>query len=261
MEGDDDGVRFSMTALQNKPRRLGNPAIAPPARALPRKVGVVGAGSIGPDIGYYLTSELPDCSLVLVDVDSRALAQARERLAKYAAKGVERGKLSADHAARVMAGLTVTAEYALLSDCDWVIEAASENLPLKQRIFAEIEAVVGTGALLTSNTSSLPAHRLFEHLQHPNRATVTHFFAPAFQNPVVEVVEWDGADVQSIDIFDGYSRAPARCRSSLPTTFASCSIGFSTTGATRAAICWRKRRRRRSTALPRNSRTPDPSLS
>jgi enoyl-CoA hydratase / 3-hydroxyacyl-CoA dehydrogenase len=188
-----------MTALQNKPRRLGNPAIAPPARALPRRVGVVGAGSIGPDIGYYLASELPDCSLVLVDVDSRALAQARERLAKYAAKGVERGKLSADHAARVMAGLTVTAEYALLGDCDWVIEAASENLPLKQRIFAQIEAVVGTGALLTSNTSSLPAHRLFEHLQHPSRATVTHFFAPAFQNPVVEVVEWDGADAQSIE--------------------------------------------------------------
>ena len=78
----------------------------------------------------------------------------------------------------------------MLQGSDWVIESATENLPLKRAIFTEVESRVAADALITSNTSSLPAARLFSHLRHPERATVTHFFAPAFLNPVVEVVDW-----------------------------------------------------------------------
>ena len=53
--------------------------------------------------------------------------------------------------------------------------------------------------LITSNTSSLPAVRIFGHLRQPQRATVTHFFAPAFRNPVVEVIGWEQADPDIID--------------------------------------------------------------
>jgi enoyl-CoA hydratase/3-hydroxyacyl-CoA dehydrogenase len=75
-----------------------------------------------------------------------------------------------------------------------VIEAATENLSLKRKIFAQIEAVVRPDALITSNTSSLPAAQIFSALKHPQRATVTHFFAPAWRNPAVEVIAWEKTD-------------------------------------------------------------------
>src|SRR6185369_4613848 len=85
-------------------------------------------------------------------------------------------------------------DYEVLRGCDWVIEAATEDMALKRRIFAEVEARVAATCAITSNTSSLPASRIFSEMEHPERATVTHFFAPAWRNPVVEVIDWPGAD-------------------------------------------------------------------
>ncbi|MFO1408922.1 MAG: 3-hydroxyacyl-CoA dehydrogenase NAD-binding domain-containing protein [Steroidobacteraceae bacterium] len=176
-----------------------NPALLQPARPLPRKLGIVGAGTIGPDIGYYLASEIPGLQLLLLDIAPAALERATERLHAYADKGVQRGKITAAQAAAVRAGLLTSSDYAALADCDWVIEAATEDLPLKRRIFAQIEAVVRPDAIITSNTSSLPAERLFAQLAHPGRATVTHFFAPAYQNPVVEVIDWPRTDREVLE--------------------------------------------------------------
>lgn len=178
-----------------------NPALIHTSRSFPRSVGVIGAGTIGPDIAYYLASEIPGLELVLVDIAPAALERARERMYGYADKGVQRKKISAECAASIRAGLSPTTDYAALAGCDWVIEAATEDLALKRRIFSQVEAVVGPEALISSNSSSLPASRLFGHLAHPERASVTHFFAPAFQNPIVEVIDWERADSRVIDWF------------------------------------------------------------
>ena len=55
-----------------------------------------------------------------------------------------------------------------MADCDWVIEAATEDLELKRRIFADVEARVAADAVITSNTSSLPAERIFAELATPS---------------------------------------------------------------------------------------------
>ncbi|MFM7274744.1 MAG: 3-hydroxyacyl-CoA dehydrogenase NAD-binding domain-containing protein, partial [Gammaproteobacteria bacterium] len=179
--------------------RFENPLLATPTRPLPRSVGVIGAGTIGPDIAYYFKSEIPGLKLVLIDIRQEALDAAVARLHAYAGKGLARGKLSAAQADSVRANIVATTDYAALADCDWVIEAATENLALKRRIFAEVEAVVRPDTLITSNTSAIPAGRLFAELAHPGRATVTHFFAPAFKNPAVEVIRWDGADPAAVE--------------------------------------------------------------
>jgi len=178
---------------------LQNPLLAAPERPLPRSVAIIGAGTIGPDIGYYLKSALPDLELFLVDVVPEALERAVARITANVEKGRAKGKLSEDRAARVLEKLTPTLDYAAIAGCDWVLEAATEEIDLKHRIFAEVEKVVRPDALITSNTSSLPAERLFSGLRHPERATVTHFFAPAFRNPVVEVIRWAGADPEVIE--------------------------------------------------------------
>ena len=171
-----------------------NPLLATPARALPRAVAVIGAGTIGPDIGYYLKSSLPGLKLYLVDVSQKAVDSALLRFQDYSRKAVAKGKMSEADAAAVTSNLVGTLNYADIAACDWVIEAATENLALKRKIFAQIEAVVRPDALITSNTSSLPAAQIFSELKHPERATVTHFFAPAWRNPAVEVIRWNKTD-------------------------------------------------------------------
>jgi enoyl-CoA hydratase/3-hydroxyacyl-CoA dehydrogenase len=175
-------------------RRCANPLLHAPERPLPRHVAIIGAGSIGPDIGYYLKSALPGLALTLVDIAQPALDSALARFGEYARKAVARGKMNAEEAAAITGNLRGSIDYAAIADCDWVIEAATENLAQKRRIFADVEARVAADAIITSNTSSLPAARIFAELQHKERATVTHFFAPAWRNPVVEVIEWPGVD-------------------------------------------------------------------
>jgi enoyl-CoA hydratase/3-hydroxyacyl-CoA dehydrogenase len=155
---------------------------------MPARVAVIGAGTIGPDIGYYLKSALPDLDLVLVDVAQTAVDRALARFGEYAAKARARGKMSEAEAAAVTRGVRGTTDYQAIRGADWVLEAATEDLALKQKIFARVEALVSADTLITSNTSSLPAARIFAGLKHKARATVTHFFAPAWRNPVVEVV-------------------------------------------------------------------------
>jgi len=179
--------------------RCANPLLHAPVRPLPRHVAIIGAGAIGPDIGYYLKSALPDLVLTLVDIAQPALDAAQARFGEYAQKAVARGKMSADEAAAVTRNLRSSTDYDAIADCDWVIEAATENLALKRRIFAAVEARVAAETLVTSNTSSLPAARIFAAMRHPQRATVTHFFAPAWRNPAVEVIDWPGAGPGLVD--------------------------------------------------------------
>ena len=178
---------------------LRNPLLQKPARPLPRRVAVIGAGTIGPDIGYYLKSALPELDLVLVDVEQAAVDRAVARFGEYAAKARARGKMSEAEAAAVTRGVRGTTDYEAIRGADWVLEAATEDLALKQKIFAQVEALVSADTLNTSNTSSLPAARIFSGLKHKARATVTHFFAPAWRNPVVEVVRAREADPEVVE--------------------------------------------------------------
>jgi len=176
-----------------------NPLLNKPSRELPRRVVVVGAGTIGPDIGYYLKTAIPDLTLHILDVAQAPLDRAVERFRSYARKGLERGKMNEAQAKKVTENLHTSLDYVVARDADWVLEAATEDIALKRRIFAQLEELVRPQIMITSNTSSLPAERLFSELRHKNRATVTHFFAPAWRNPIVEVIRWAGADPTLVD--------------------------------------------------------------
>jgi enoyl-CoA hydratase/3-hydroxyacyl-CoA dehydrogenase len=178
---------------------LRNPLLQAPARPLPSRVAIIGAGTIGPDIGYYLKSALPALELVLIDVAQAALDRALARFAEHAAKARARGKMTEAEAGAVTRSVRGTTDYDAIRGCNWVLEAATEDLALKQRIFAQVEERVATDTLITSNTSSLPAARIFSRLRHKGRATVTHFFAPAWRNPIVEVVRAKDADAATIE--------------------------------------------------------------
>jgi len=176
-----------------------NPLLITPTRPLPKEVAVIGAGTIGPDIAYYLKSALPGIKLHLVDVVEDALKNAEKRLSGYVKKAMDKRKMKTDKAAAVLENINYTMEYEQIENCDLVIEAATENIPLKQRIFSNVERIVRENTIITSNTSSIPADRIFSDMKIPERTTVTHFFAPAWRSLPVEVIQWDGAAQDTID--------------------------------------------------------------
>lgn len=176
-----------------------NPFLIKPSRTLPEEMAVIGAGTIGPDIAYYLKSGLPDKKLFLVDVAEEPLKNAEKRFQGYAQKAVARKKMKEEQAQAVLENITYTTNYEEISNCDLVIEAATENLDLKKKIFEMVEGIIREDTIITSNTSSIPADRIFSNMKHPGRTTVTHFFAPAWRSLAVEVIDWEGASQETID--------------------------------------------------------------
>jgi enoyl-CoA hydratase/3-hydroxyacyl-CoA dehydrogenase len=176
-----------------------NPFLISPGRALPEEMAVVGAGTIGPDIAYYMKSGLPNKKLILVDVAEEPLKNAEKRFHDYAGKAVARKKMKEDQAQAVLDNIIYSTNYEEIGNCDLVIEAATENLDLKKKIFEMVEGIVREDTIITSNTSSIPAEKIFSDMKRPERTTVTHFFAPAWRSPAVEVINWEGASQETID--------------------------------------------------------------
>ncbi len=176
-----------------------NPFLIKPNRALPGEMAVIGAGTIGPDIAYFLKSGLPQTRLYLVDIAEEPLRNAETRFKEYTQKSIARKKMKEEQAKALLENIVYTKEYEAIEKCDLVIEAATENLPLKEKIFERLESIVSESAIITSNTSSIPADRIFSKMKNPRRSTVTHFFAPAWRSLAVEVINWKGASRETVD--------------------------------------------------------------
>lgn len=176
-----------------------NPFLIKPDRPLPEEMAVIGAGTIGPDIGYYLKSALPDSKLYLVDIAEEPLKNAETRFVGYARKAVDRKKMEEEQAQAVLRNVVYTTDYEQIKNCDLVIETATEDLTLKQKIFDTLEGIVGEDAILTSNSSSIPADRIFSKMKKPERSTITHFFAPAWFSLGVEVINWERTSRNVLD--------------------------------------------------------------
>ena len=187
-----------------------NPLLIDPDRPMPEKIAVIGAGTIGPDIGYYLKSALPNITLYLVDVVEKPLAAAEKRLKGYIQKAIDKKKMKPEMAHAVARNIVCTTDYGKIKECQLIIEAATENIPLKKKIFAQVEELVDPDAIITSNTSSIPADRIFSEMRHPERTAVTHFFAPAWRSLPVEVVGWEKTDQAVVDYLYGFFGATGK---------------------------------------------------
>lgn len=176
-----------------------NPLFIKPPRPLPKEVAVIGAGTIGPDIAYYLKTALPNIKLYLVDVVEEPLRNAEKRLSGYVKKALDKKKMKEERAQAVLENIIYTQDYDQIKNCQLVIEAATERIPIKQKIFEMVEGVVSPETIITSNTSSIPADRIFNKMKRPGRASISHFFAPAQRSLPVEVINWQGADQETVD--------------------------------------------------------------
>lgn len=153
-------------------------------------VGVVGSGNIGPDIALHLAKALLpfDVRVVVIDVAQDALDRGKARLAQKVAKGRESGAFDETVAKALASNVCFTTDYAALRSAGLVVEAATENLDVKRRIFARLEALCAPRAVLASNSSHIEPEKIFGELSRRERTAVIHYFFPAERNPLVEIV-------------------------------------------------------------------------
>jgi enoyl-CoA hydratase/3-hydroxyacyl-CoA dehydrogenase len=154
-------------------------------------IGVIGSGSIGPDLAYGFLSSLSKGEggkVYLADIKQDALDAGMERIRGYMAKGLSRGKLSPKAAKAMEAALIPTLKLGDLADCDYVLEAATEDLKIKRAILTDLEAVVRANCLIGFATSGIPRAQIAAETKHPERCFVNHPFFPAWRSLPMEIV-------------------------------------------------------------------------
>src|SRR5688572_17972928 len=120
--------------------------------------GVIGAGQMGRGIAQVAAQQ--GFEVPLLDASAELAAKGQERIGKDLSRLVEKGKLSGEERDRIVARVKPIGEYAALAECDFVVEAATEDLRLKSKIFENADAAMRPGAILASNTSSISLTKL-----------------------------------------------------------------------------------------------------
>src|SRR5262245_39357773 len=150
-----------------------------------KTVAILGAGTMGHGIAQV--SALAGCRTHLRDMTSDILHRAVENVKASLAKGVEKGKLSAEARESALLLISTTTSIAdAVRDTDLVIEAIPENMPLKKELFASLDQMCPAGTLLATNTSSLSITEIAAAAKRPDRVVGLHFFNPV---PIMELVE------------------------------------------------------------------------
>ncbi len=149
-----------------------------------RLIGVVGAGQMGGGIAEVAISS--GFSVVMRDVNEDAVERGRKRITSDLDRRKEKGKITADEHRSALEKLSTTTRLEDFKDCDWVIEAATENIALKKEIFQALDTITRPSAVLASNTSSISITRIGSFTRRPAKVVGMHFFLPA---PVMKLLE------------------------------------------------------------------------
>jgi 3-hydroxybutyryl-CoA dehydrogenase len=150
------------------------------------KVGVLGAGLMGHGIAQVAAQS--GYQVVLREVDEATLAKGIGKIDKQLARAVEKQKASQQEADDVRARIHGTVSYSDLADCDLVIEAITESLPLKLEMWKEVDQIVKPEAVFATNTSSLAVIDQAACTSRPSQFAGLHYFNPAQVMKLVEVV-------------------------------------------------------------------------
>lgn len=150
------------------------------------QIAVIGAGTMGNGIAQVCA--VAGYQVTLVDVADTALQRGLATLEKNLERQVGKQTLAREQADAALTRIRTSTDYAELGPAQLVIEAATENLSLKQRILQQVAANVGPDCLIATNTSSLSITQLAATVERPERFIGVHFFNPVPMMALVEVI-------------------------------------------------------------------------
>ena len=149
-----------------------------------KRIGIVGAGQMGSGIAEVAL--VSGFNVLMRDVTHEALGRGRTRIVTDLEKQMQKGRLAAEAKDAFLEKLSTTTSIEDFRDCDFIIEAAIENIPLKWEIFRKLDEVTRQEVILASNTSSISITRIASATKRPDRVIGMHFFNPA---PVMKLLE------------------------------------------------------------------------
>ncbi len=149
-------------------------------------IGIIGAGTMGSGIAQVAAAA--GHKTFIYDSFPGALKKAGDELKKTLDRLLDKGKITEDESISIFERINYVDTVSKLKDCDFIIEAVIENLEVKQKLFSDLEKIVGNESILASNTSSLSITSIASTCKNPNRVIGVHFFNPAAIMPLVEIV-------------------------------------------------------------------------
>ena len=149
-----------------------------------KKIGVVGAGQMGNGITQVAAAN--GYEVVMFDVNNGALDKGLSTIAGSCDRLIKKGTMTEDAKKALLGNIKATTILADLKDCDFVVEAATENIDLKLKIFKDLDQTVKAGSILATNTSSISITKIAACTSRPDKVVGMHFMNPV---PLMQLVE------------------------------------------------------------------------
>ncbi|WP_146925539.1 3-hydroxyacyl-CoA dehydrogenase NAD-binding domain-containing protein [Cellulomonas xylanilytica] len=178
----------------------GKKPVGAPDRSLAQpvtRVGIVGAGLMAAQIAMLFAQRL-GVPVVMRDLDQERVDKGLAAVRSSVDRLTSTGRMSESAASRLLGSIHGTTDLAEFATCDLVIEAVTEILDLKKKVFAELETVISPTTILATNTSALSVTAMAADLQHPERVVGLHFFNPVAAMPLVEVVQAERTSLEAL---------------------------------------------------------------
>lgn len=184
------------------------------------KISVIGAGQIGPDIALHFAKSLSPfgVSVINVDISPEALEKAKAKAHKKIQKGVETGAFKPEQAEKMKNALVFSSDYEQVKGSQIVVEAATEDENIKDKIFRQVESLTDDKCVYLSNSSHMQPEVIFRNIKNKSRCLVAHYFFPAEINPVVEIVPGKETDISLehliLGFYESMGKVPTKVKSS-----------------------------------------------
>lgn len=164
-----------------------------------KKAAVIGSGAMGHGIAQLLA--MAGYEVTMVDVSDELLQKGKEKIKWSLDKFVEKKRIRAEDAAATLTRITTTTSYEQAAkDIDLAVEAVSENIEIKKKVFATLDQLAPTHAIFASNTSTLSITEMGKATKRPEKVAGMHFFNPPQLMALVEVIKGESTSQETINV-------------------------------------------------------------
>jgi 3-hydroxyacyl-CoA dehydrogenase/enoyl-CoA hydratase/3-hydroxybutyryl-CoA epimerase/enoyl-CoA isomerase len=170
-----------------------------------KKAAVLGAGIMGGGIAYQ--SALKGTPIIMKDINQAGIDLGLSEANKLLAKRVDKGRMKAADAGKVLNNIIPALTYSEFGDVDVIVEAVVENPKVKKAVLAEVEDLVSEDTIITSNTSTISIDLLAEDLKRPENFLGMHFFNPVHMMPLVEIIRGKKTSDEAVAKVVAYAQA------------------------------------------------------
>ncbi len=163
-----------------------------------KSFGVIGAGQMGNGIAQVAASS--GLQVIMNDINTEFVERGLQTIDKILARGVDKGKISADEKKAILGRIKPSTDIKDLAGADFVVEAATENEPVKFQIFKTLDEMCSAQAILATNTSSIPIGRIANQTNRPDKVIGMHFMNPVPVMKLVEVIRGIATSQETFEI-------------------------------------------------------------